>query len=157
MKLSEFKNALTKVQEIYFSLEDGTPIPAHVHITEVGEITKKFVDCGGKVRTETVVNFQLWYSTDTHHRLTPIKVMDILDKAEQLVNVGDNLIEVEYQQHTIGKFGISFDGREFVLTKTTTTCLADDMCGIPEGKKRLNLTELTVLNSNTCTPESGCC
>jgi hypothetical protein len=30
---------------------------------------QNFIDCGGKVRNETVINFQLWDANDFEHRL----------------------------------------------------------------------------------------
>ena len=50
MKLSEVKNVLATLENVDFELENGMRVPAHFHITEVGEINKKFIDCGGVVR-----------------------------------------------------------------------------------------------------------
>ena len=41
MKLSEIKNILNNLQELHFQLEDGTAVPKHFHVTEVGQINKK--------------------------------------------------------------------------------------------------------------------
>lgn len=30
-----------------FKLENGNSVPEHFHVTEVGIITKDFIDCGG--------------------------------------------------------------------------------------------------------------
>ncbi len=46
-----------------------------------------------------------------------------------LGNAEDLNIEIEYQQETIGKFGLEFDGTDFVLTEKKTACLAKDTCG----------------------------
>jgi hypothetical protein len=73
MKLSEVKEKLNSVSEVSFVLPNGTHVPAHFHVTEVGEITKHFIDCGGSVRIEKVVNFQLWEANDFDHRLAPQK------------------------------------------------------------------------------------
>jgi hypothetical protein len=59
MKLSEIKNHLSTLKNIAFKLPNGTLVQPHFHVTEVGRITKDFIDCGGKVRSERVVNFQL--------------------------------------------------------------------------------------------------
>ena len=63
---------------------------------------------------------------------------------------------MEYQGETIGKFGLDFDGTNFVLTNKQTDCLAKDNCGIPEEKSKSNLTELQTTKT-TCNPKSGCC
>ena len=75
MKLSQAKNILKSVEAVNFLLPDGTSVPEHFHVTEVGLITKNFIDCGGTVRKETVVNFQLWEANDFEHRLKPQKLL----------------------------------------------------------------------------------
>ena len=79
MKLSAFKQLLSTVEELHFILPNGTPVPAHFHITEIGQISKKFIDCGGIVREELSVSMQLWESIDTWHRLAPSKLISIID------------------------------------------------------------------------------
>ena len=59
MKLSEIKNKLATTEALNFRLPNGTYVPEYFHITEVGIITKDFIDCGGPMRQEKVVNFQL--------------------------------------------------------------------------------------------------
>ncbi len=58
MKISELKNILKGSQELTFKLPDGSLVPNHFHVTEVGKIDKNFIDCGGTIRQEQVVNFQ---------------------------------------------------------------------------------------------------
>ena len=156
MKLSEFKNALKTIEKVSFRLPDGEFVEAHTHITEVGMITKKFIDCGGVVRTETKVGFQLWKDDyDLEHRLYPEKLLNIIELSEKNLTILDEEIEVEYQAETIGKYGIDFNGFEFVLTNKLTACLAEDNCGIPVVKQKVSLSELQ--NGGGCTPNSGCC
>ena len=83
MKLSEVKEVLKQLQTIAFQLPDQSLVPNHFHITEVGEITKRFIDCGGTVRKETVVNFQLWNANDYDHRLHPEKLLKIIELSEK--------------------------------------------------------------------------
>lgn len=59
MKLSEIKTILATAEAVNFQVENGETVPEHFHVTEVGIITKDFIDCGGKVRHENVANFQL--------------------------------------------------------------------------------------------------
>lgn len=154
MKLSNLREHLTALKSVSFRLPDGTELPAHFHVTEVGLVTKHFIDCGGVERTETVANFQLWEAGDYDHRLAPQKFLHILDLSRKILGVQDLEIEVEYQQGTIGKFGLDFDGQHFLLVPKFTACLAQDACGIPD-KKNLSLSELLV--SSACTPGGGCC
>ena len=155
MKLSEVKSVLQNLQTIGFQLPDQSLVPSHFHVTEVGEITKRFIDCGGTVRKETVVNFQLWNANDYDHRLHPEKLVKIIELSEKTLAIDDNEIEVEYQGETIQKFGLDFDGNHFLLTTKQTDCLAKDACGIPAEKPKV---KLSALNNQSCfTPNSGCC
>lgn len=155
MKLSEIKNKLEYLETIAFKLPNGQLVPNHFHVTEVGKITKHFIDCGGTVRKEEVVNFQLWNADDYDHRLHPEKLVHIIELSEKTLGIEDLEIEVEYQAETIGKFGLDFDGTNFLLTTKQTDCLAKDNCGIPAEKPKLQFSEL--VTGNTCEPGGGCC
>ncbi|GHC59543.1 DUF6428 family protein [Ulvibacter litoralis] len=155
MRLSEIKNELNNLDKIAFQLPNGELVPNHFHVTEVGKITKHFIDCGGTVRNEEVANFQLWNANDYDHRLHPEKLLKIIELSEKILEIGDLEIEVEYQADTIGKFGLDFDGTNFLLTSKQTDCLAKDKCGIPSEKQKLSFSDLQPANS--CDPNSGCC
>ncbi len=157
MKLSDLKNHLSTVTELNFVLPNGTAVPKHFHVTEVGQVIKHFIDCGGAVRNEKTVNFQLWEAGDFDHRLAPQKLNSIIALSEKVLGVEDAEIEVEYQSDTIGKYGLEFNGEEFLLTSKKTDCLASDSCGIPPEKLRINLSELQVTGKSCCTPGGGCC
>ena len=77
MKLSEFKSHLEGMQSLSFIQPNGSPVPAHFHITEAGVSTKHFIDCGGTERVEKYVSFQLWVTDDVQHRLAPSKLMGL--------------------------------------------------------------------------------
>lgn len=157
MKLSEFKRILSQLEQIQFQLPNGELVPAHFHVTEVGSISKHFIDCGGTIRQERVVNFQLWEANDYDHRLHPEKLRSIIELSESKLGILDDEIEVEYQSETIGKYGLAFDGIQFKLTSLTTDCLAKDKCGVPQEKQRVSLSSLSTKESSSCTPGSGCC
>ena len=154
MKIREFKNTLSSLCELTFVLPNGSHVAPHFHLTEVGEITKNYVDCGGTIRNEKVVNFQLWSADDYDHRLEPEKVIEIISMAEKQIGLENLEIEVEYQSDTIGKYGLDFDGKRFLLTATQTDCLAKEKCGISEPQP-VNLAPAQ--SSSGCSPESGCC
>jgi hypothetical protein len=124
-------------------------------VTEVGQITKHFIDCGGTVRDEKTANFQLWEANDFDHRLAPQKLLDIINLSEKILGIEDLEIEVEYQDETISKYGLEFNGKEFVLVVKLTNCLAPDKCGIPSNKLKVNLAD--VKNQMTCSPGGKCC
>ncbi|MFD0964755.1 DUF6428 family protein [Pseudofulvibacter geojedonensis] len=149
MRLSEIKKHLSNLETIAFELPDGSLVPNHFHVTEVGKISKHFIDCGGTVRKEDVINFQLWNANDYDHRLHPEKLVHIIELSEKTLGLDDLEIEVEYQSETIGKYGLSFNGKNFLLTNLHTDCLAKDNCGIPIEKPKVKIGE--------CLPNSGCC
>ncbi|WP_137904256.1 DUF6428 family protein [Chryseobacterium sp. 2VB] len=157
MRLSEIKEILPALENVEFQLENGNFVPEHFHVTEVGQITKNFIDCGGVIRNEKVVNFQLWDADDYEHRLKPAKLLHIIQLSEEKLGIEDSEIEVEYQGETIGKYDLEFNGKNFVLKSKTTACLAQDACGIPSEKQKKNLSELSVTPTSACTPGSGCC
>jgi hypothetical protein len=157
MKLSAIKSALQSLETIAFQLPNGDFVPGHFHVTEVGMITKNFIDCGGTIRKEEVVNFQLWEADDYDHRLHPEKLIHIIDLSVEKLQIPDLEIEVEYQMDsTIGKFDLEFDGKHFLLISKLTDCLAKDKCGVPQEKSKVKIGEWKVKNNN-CTPNSGCC
>lgn len=155
MKLSDIKNKLKQLETIAFELPNGELVPNHFHVTEIGKISKHFIDCGGTVRNEEVVSFQLWNANDYDHRLHPEKLLNIIELSQKKLNIDDLEIEVEYQGQTIEKFGLDFDGTNFLLSTKQTDCLAKDKCGIPVEKPKMNISETQATNS--CAPESGCC
>ncbi|AZA80414.1 hypothetical protein C1637_22385 [Chryseobacterium lactis] len=157
MNLSEIKKILPKLENVEFQLENETWVPEHFHVTEIGMSTKTFIDCGGVIRTEEKVNFQLWDANDFEHRLKPGKLLHIIQVSEEKLGIGDFEIEVEYQDSTIGKYDLEFNGKSFVLKNKLTACLAADACGIPPQKQKMDLKDLTGSQKNSCSPGSGCC
>lgn len=155
MKLSEIKEILASAESVNFLLEDGSAVPEHFHVTEVGIITKDFIDCGGKVRHEKVANFQLWDADDYEHRLKAGKLLNIISLSEKVLGMEDLEIEVEYQAGTIGKYDLGFDGTNFLLLSKRTACLAREACGVEDAPKK-GMVNLAAAE-NSCTPGGGCC
>ena len=157
MKLSEIKTKLAELNSVDFELQNGTKVPDHFHVTEVGVVHKHFIDCGGTIRNEKMANFQLWNANDTDHRLKPQKLLNIIELSETKLGIEDLEIEVEYQMETIGKYGLEFNGKSFVLMPKFTDCLASDSCGIPQEKKKVRLSDIIVNDNACCSPNSNCC
>ncbi len=152
MKLSEIKKVLPALEAVNFKLASGEYVPEHFHVTEIGLVSKHFIDCGGTERQEKVVNFQLWDANDFEHRLKPQKLLNIISLSEKVLKLEDLPIEVEYQSDTIGKYGLAFNGQDFELVALKTACLASDKCGTADKK------ESTVAKtSGCCSTESACC
>ncbi len=154
MKLSELKNHLGEVNQLTFVQPNGTFVPRHFHITEIGLVSKHFIDCGGALHNEQTASMQIWVAEDFDHRLKPSGLLKIIDISKKVLAETDPEVEVEYQTDTIGKYKLSFDGENFVLIATQTDCLAKSTCGIPETKLELAGAEKTAA---CCTPGGGCC
>lgn len=157
MKISDLRNQLQHVTELHFKLPNGTDIPAHFHLTEIGLITKHFVDCGVSIHLEKWASLQIWVANDTDHRLKPDKFLKIIDNSEKIIGTEDLEVEVEYQSDTIGRYGLEFDGTNFMLTAKQTACLAQERCGIPQEKPKILMSDLTNENKSCCEPNTKCC
>ena len=138
MKLTELKAALAKHGDLplRFLLPDGTAIPAHTHVTEVARIDKRFVDCGGTLRTDALCRLQTWVADDLHHRLKAGKLLAILGKATAVLQTDDLEVDIEHEAGWISQFPLeSVEARngELVLqlTERHTACLAEDKCKTP--------------------------
>lgn len=154
MKLSDIKEILPTLDNVVFQIENGAFVPENFHVTEVGMSIKNFIDCGGTIRNEKVVNFQLWNANDFDHRLKPSKLLSIIKLSEEKLGIQDVEIEVEYQGLTICKYDLDFNGNHFILKNKQTACLASDACGVAVVKQKV---QLSALKNIRCKPDSGCC
>ena len=153
MWLSDFKQTLGELDTLKFQLPNGQFVPEHFHITEVGIVTRNYIDCGGMLRHENKLNLQLWVASDTDHRIKPKNVLDILQLSKKQLDYSNMEVDIEYQQSTIGRYELDFDGAVFQLINTQTACLAPDQCGIPQEKPRVRISD----NGLKCNPDSNCC
>ncbi len=135
MKLAELKRHLTKYYDlnVRFQLPSGKAIPAHAHVTEVARIDKKFVDCGGTFREESLCRLQTWVAEDLDHRLTSGTLLKILNKAATFMKTEEIEVDVEHELEHITQFpveGVEQSGTELMLRLATrhTDCLAKEKC-----------------------------
>jgi hypothetical protein len=149
LTLSQVEKALEGTDTLSFTLPSGKRVPRHFHVTEVGLNTRHFIDCGGTVRKEERINFQLWTSVDYHHRLGVQKLKGIIGKSKRALELGDLPVEVEFQGETIGRYGLGVHEGNFHLLPLQTDCLAKENCGIPAA--------VVEAVENCCSPGSGCC
>lgn len=158
MTIEEIKAHLNQFENIAFQLPNGKLVPNHFHVTEVGKVTKHFIDCGGTERLEEVANFQLWEADDYDHRLHPEKLVSIIELSQKLLGIGDLPIEVEYQGETIGKYDLGLKDNIFQLISKSTNCLAREECVVPiEEDKAMAFDLSDMAAKNSCDPSSGCC
>ena len=128
-----------------FKLPTGSLTPIHLHLTEVARVEKKFIDCGGTIRTQVSARLQLWAADDTDHRVNVTKCLEILNRGTDLLGSTDLPLEVECDLPFLTAFPVLGtvieDGNVVVLLGTIKAdCLAPDVC-IPK----------------KCTPGGGCC
>jgi Family of unknown function (DUF6428) len=132
MKLQELKQLLQRHPNKGFRLQlpTGDPVPVSFHITEVGHVRKKFLDCGGRMHETETCQLQAWVGSDEEHRLANGKLLGILP--------GDQLtVEIEYEdaalsQHPIAGADVRGDAVVLRLEAKHTDCLAKDVCLPPE-------------------------
>jgi hypothetical protein len=157
MILSEFKKLLSEYsnRNIRFVLPTGSKVPPHVHVTEVARMDKRFIDCGGIFRTETICRLQAWFADDTDHRLTASKLLAVLDKSSSVLETENIEIDVEYEAPFISQFPISrveAAGEVLIVELGTrhTACLAEDKCLPPALNKTSILTPLPNFKQGRC-------
>ncbi len=146
MTIETLKALLPQLSELRFQLPNGNVVPPSVHLTELGIIDKNFIDCGGTSRKETKASLQLWEGNDTEHRLSPEKLLNIVNMVEKQLPIHTLSIEVEYQTDTVGLFGLDFKDGHFLLTSKQTQCLAGSACGSGTPKKKVSLRNLKTTN-----------
>ncbi len=137
MKLTALTKILEENQDsaIFMMLPNGEFIPEHFHVTEVGRIHKKFIDCGGIERENVVCSLQIWTAQDLEHRLVSGKLAKILKIGEKVLGKEDLLVEVEYgtdvaSTYLLSEVEITPSGLLFILVGKQTDCLAPDKCGV---------------------------
>ncbi|MEM9645924.1 MAG: DUF6428 family protein [Planctomycetota bacterium] len=118
-------------------LPDGQHLPAHFHITEVGRVTKSFIDCGGISRQSESCVLQTLVADDVDHRLRSGKLAGILRHRSELGISDDVPVELEVQLETIGTYslqGVLINDDEITLRLSAkrTECLAPELCGVPD-------------------------
>lgn len=162
MKLAELKNELNKYPgaEVRFVLPNGDSVPAHAHVTEVARIDKRFVDCGGTLRNDSLCRLQTWFADDVDHRLKAGKLVKILEKAKSFLASDDLEVDIEHEVGFISQFPLESvevlpDEIVFHLVTRHTDCLAMDKC-LPASKPAPDFSPLK-FNFREPLVASSCC
>lgn len=156
MQLTEFRKSLVDHPQhgLRFVLNGQAAIADHFHVTEVGRVEKRFVDCGGKPRQTAACVLQTLVAHDTDHRLTTDKLAGIMALVDSLDLPADAAVEVEHQERsvsldTVESCRVSDGVLEFLLAPKQTACLAEDACGLGGA--------LPVVDDGCCGGATGCC
>lgn len=138
MLLSELKKVLASGPDraLQIKLSDGSTVPESFHVTEIGQVTKTFIDCGGKPHVTTACLLQTWLGSDVDHRLSTAKLAKILKLSETIIPADSIPLEVEYERGLISQYpvtGITATEKTVTLELGTkhTDCLAKELCGTP--------------------------
>jgi hypothetical protein len=139
---------------LHLILPNGDRVPAHYHITEVGRVTKDFIDCGGTRRSTASCVLQAWVAQDVEHRLETGKLARIIDLAAPLLGDDELPVEIEYEGQLVSQFPLAAaepkaDGLHLFLTTKHTDCLAKESCGL------VGVNEES--EDSTCCATGGCC
>ena len=138
MKLKDLKSTLALHPEAFprFIMPDGDVIPAHFHVTEVGHIAKRFIDCGGTLhdRSDSCM-LQTYVADDVKHRLKAGTFAKILQLGDQVLPHDDLEVEVEYEDCSITQSPLvsaKLNGNfvDLQLAEKRTDCLDKEKCGI---------------------------
>lgn len=141
-----------------FILPDAREIPAAVHLTEVGLVTKHHIDCGGGVHRSQTCVIQTWLAdNDPDHRVTAAKFLAILRLAEPVLTEPNLPVEIEHEEELLSQYpivGYREEGARilFELTRKHTDCAAKDSCGLTPASAPIG-GRITP----DCRPSSGCC
>ncbi|MBA3963298.1 MAG: hypothetical protein H0X40_15550 [Chthoniobacterales bacterium] len=141
MKLKDLKATLLlhSAAHFRFILPDGDEIPAHFHITEVGHVAKRFVDCGGTLHdTRETCLLQTYVAADLDHRLDAATLARILDLGKAVLPNENLEVEVEYDCCVTAQYPLTAarfvgDHIDLQLGERHTDCLAKEKCGIETG------------------------
>ena len=160
MKLTELKNALAQnpAAHLRFLLPNDELTPAHSHVTEVARVDKRFIDCGGTFRTDSLCRLQTWSADDLDHRLTAGKLLKILNLAESILLTDDLEVDVEHEVGFISQFpleAVEVKPAEIILRLGVrhTACLAMDKCGVAPAE----ISAANPLKFNFREPAAKCC
>jgi hypothetical protein len=120
---------------LHLMLPDGSFVPAHFHVTEVGRVQKDFIDCGGTRRSTSACVLQVWVADDTGHRLDATKLARIIQIGTPLFPSMTIPVEVEYEQGAVSQYPVrqaevTPSGVLLHLGSRHTACLAPDRCGV---------------------------
>ncbi|MGV3663150.1 MAG: DUF6428 family protein [Prosthecobacter sp.] len=160
MNITDFLSCLRAHAEkpLRLMLPDGGLVPVHCHVTEVGHVHKRFIDCGGTRRTLDTCLLQTWVHEDVGHRLYAGKLAAIFEKAADVLPHHDLPVEVEHEDRVVAQYPVeSADVVEgsltFHLGVKHTDCLARGVCVPGECAPK----EEPSADSSCCSQGSRCC
>jgi hypothetical protein len=161
-------------QNLRIVLPNSEEVAPHFHITEVGHVTKSFMDCGGTRRKTESCLLQTWVHSDVDHRLETDKLAHILRIAGDVLPALDLPVEIEHEAGVVSQYPVvsgSSDGQTLTLTTDLkhTACLAMDLCCAPATAAENAMASTIAAPAKApsekprikagacCSPKNGCC
>jgi hypothetical protein len=133
MKLNDLRSVLEKHPNTLprFVLPDGDHIPAHAHVTEVGHVVKRFIDCGGVLGSNETVLLQTHVGADVDHRLKSDRFAKILRLGERVLPHDEIEVDVEYDCCVVAQYPVTEvkpagEYVDVILGQRRTQCLAQE-------------------------------
>ena len=179
MTVTDFLNHLNENSTLGLTLRlpDGSDIEPNFHVTEVGHVKRRFVDCGGTRREVESCLLQTWVADDVDHRLKAGKLAGIFGYADEILPHRDLPVEIEHEKGVISQYpvrGAVVEAGHLVLQLGLkhTDCLAKELClpGVcgPECKPESApapapalaaepAIKLVVTKEESCCAGGGCC
>lgn len=137
MQLGIFLNLLENniSSKLRFKLPNGNYVEEHFHVTEIGKITKEFIDCGGTNRTKQTCLLQLWSANDEDHRINAGRLFSVFSLAKHIYMDDKTPLEVQYGSdqaviYDVESCVVNKNYIDVTLKSQKTDCLAPDKCGI---------------------------
>ena len=131
MTLRDLQERLEKYPNTFprFVLPDGEYIPSHAHVTEVGHVVRKFIDCGGMTGKDEKIVLQTHVGDDIDHRLRSDRFSKILKFGARVLPDADLDVDVEYDCCVVAQYPIAAARREgehlnLILQRGRTQCRA---------------------------------
>src|SRR5947199_10830216 len=90
-----------------FVLPNGDYVPPHAHVTEVGHVVRKFIDCGGLTGEEEKVVLQTHVGNDTDHRLRSDQFAKILRLGNRVIPSADLDVDAGYDCCAVAHYPIA--------------------------------------------------
>ena len=127
--------------QIRFKLPNGEFVEKHFHVTEVGKVTKEFIDCGGTNRNKQTCLLQLWSTSDEEHRVNAGKLHSIFSLAKHIYMHENTPLEVQHGTdqaiiYDVLSCCLNENYIDVTLKSQKTDCLAPDKCGVTACKPK---------------------
>jgi hypothetical protein len=151
MKIHELQRSLEMHPDSWprFVLPDGSHIPRHAHLTEVGYVTRNFIDCGGLSGREEKVVLQTHVGDDTDHRLKSDRFSKILQLGMRVLPTSELDVSVEYDccvvsQYPLSEIRVTGKHLDLILERGQTQCRARERAKAEQ-------------RDNCCSSAATCC